>query len=302
MARALVSGLVLDPDVPTSRLITNLATVFNPGGKAKARSMPPTPSRTQSGLTRGGSLREGSAGAPVVAKTDIVSRFDRSWSHVAAPFALRHEGGADFDSVSRQGAASHARMTSASRQAGSKSIPSSHSKSFSTSSGISQLWSIGGTPGAVSNSDLHAAGIKPVYKSLPFVLSIARQHSLAERGLPYLRHSWNRIDAIAVFSFWAAFALSIFGVERADNFHISIFRALSVLRCARLLAVTRGTTVSSRHIMHTLSDTFSDHHALAQDCSTTSGKCRILCAVRHDLVFVRISLSVPRRPSNLITE
>lgn len=79
--------------------------------------------------------------------------------------------------------------------------------------------------------------------SLPFRLSIQRSQAVTERNLPYLRQSWNRIDFIAVLSFWVTFGLSMAGVERGQ-YHIGIFRALSVLRTARLLAITSGTTVS----------------------------------------------------------
>lgn len=77
----------------------------------------------------------------------------------------------------------------------------------------------------------------------PFQLAIEKQQTLSERNLPYLRHSWNRIDFIAVVAFWIMFILAMLGVENTPTRHIYIFRALSVLRIARLLAVTNGTTV-----------------------------------------------------------
>lgn len=80
--------------------------------------------------------------------------------------------------------------------------------------------------------------------SLPFRLSVRTSHSLVERQVPYLRHSWNRIDFIAILSFWITFALASTGLENQAHRHIGIFRALSVLRTTRLLAVTAGTTVS----------------------------------------------------------
>lgn len=82
--------------------------------------------------------------------------------------------------------------------------------------------------------------------SLPFRFSIQRSHSVTRRNLPYLRQSWLRIDFVAVVSFWITFALSMSGVERG-TYHIGIFRALSVLRTARLLAITSGTTVSAEY-------------------------------------------------------
>lgn len=82
----------------------------------------------------------------------------------------------------------------------------------------------------------------------PFQLAVARQRILAEQSSTYLRHSWNRTDFIAVCSFWVMFGLAISGKENQPNAHIYVFRALSVLRTARLLAVTKGTST----IMHSL--------------------------------------------------
>ncbi|KAG8926488.1 calcium channel protein, partial [Tulasnella sp. 417] len=65
--------------------------------------------------------------------------------------------------------------------------------------------------------------------------NITRLHS---SDSPYLRNSWNRIDFIAVTSFWIMFALCVTGAETLPTRHLYIFRALSVLRVTRLLAVT----------------------------------------------------------------
>ncbi|KAF8632710.1 hypothetical protein AX15_001734 [Amanita polypyramis BW_CC] len=83
--------------------------------------------------------------------------------------------------------------------------------------------------------------------SLPFRLNVDHIDDKTRRNLPYLRHSWGRIDFVAVLSFWIAFALALDGLERGSH-HIGVFRAMSVIRCARLLAITYGTTT----IMHSL--------------------------------------------------
>lgn len=62
---------------------------------------------------------------------------------------------------------------------------------------------------------------------------------LARRA--YLRHSFNRIDFIAVVSYWIALALELTGVM--SKHHIYIFRMLSCLRIFRLLSITEGTSV-----------------------------------------------------------
>ena len=82
------------------------------------------------------------------------------------------------------------------------------------------------------------------YLGLPFKLSVRTAHGQVARNVPYLRHSWNRIDFIAIMAFWISFVLAMAGAERSSTHHIAIFRALSVLRTSRLLAVTSGTTVS----------------------------------------------------------
>jgi len=81
----------------------------------------------------------------------------------------------------------------------------------------------------------------PIDPAVPFVEAIITQRAQATH-YAYLRHSWNRVDVIAVLSFWVMFALCIFRVENTNNYHIYIFRALSVLRAARLLTITTGTT------------------------------------------------------------
>ncbi|BDD54689.1 hypothetical protein MAP00_000287 [Monascus purpureus] len=59
---------------------------------------------------------------------------------------------------------------------------------------------------------------------------------LARRA--FLRHSFNRLDFVAVVSFWVYFCLSLKGVEVHR-----LFRMLSCLRILRLLSVTNGTSV-----------------------------------------------------------
>jgi hypothetical protein len=79
-------------------------------------------------------------------------------------------------------------------------------------------------------------------RPLPFAQAILAQRSQTAH-YAYLRHSWNRIDFLAVVSFWAAFVLCVARQEQTSDHHIYIFRALSVLRAARLLTITSGTTI-----------------------------------------------------------
>ncbi len=83
---------------------------------------------------------------------------------------------------------------------------------------------------------------------LPFQFSVSLARRATQRHLPYLRHSWTRTDAVSVVAFWITFVLAQVGVEQSGSHHIGVFRALSVLRTARLLSITSGTTVSDYDI------------------------------------------------------
>ncbi|KAF2088855.1 calcium channel-like protein subunit Cch1 [Saccharata proteae CBS 121410] len=67
---------------------------------------------------------------------------------------------------------------------------------------------------------------------------------LAHRA--FLRHSFNRLDFVAVVSFWVSFIIGNFGVEFHN--HAYVFRMLSCLRILRLLGLTSGTTVILRSL------------------------------------------------------
>ncbi|KAL8697386.1 MAG: hypothetical protein Q9224_002343 [Gallowayella concinna] len=67
---------------------------------------------------------------------------------------------------------------------------------------------------------------------------------LARRA--FLRHSFNRLDFLAVVSFWISFILEIIQIEHQR--HIYLFRMLSCLRILRLLGLTSGTSVILRSL------------------------------------------------------
>lgn len=58
----------------------------------------------------------------------------------------------------------------------------------------------------------------------------------------FLRHSFNRLDFLAVVSYWISFGLQVVGYSSEHN--IYIFQMLSCLRLLRLLGITDGTSVS----------------------------------------------------------
>jgi hypothetical protein len=69
----------------------------------------------------------------------------------------------------------------------------------------------------------------------------AQQQRIRLARRAFLRHSWNRLDFLAVISYWISFTLSHLELESKYNLHV--FRMLSCLRILRLLALTNGTSV-----------------------------------------------------------
>ncbi|OCF72967.1 high-affinity cell membrane calcium channel [Kwoniella mangroviensis CBS 8886] len=106
----------------------------------------------------------------------------------------------------------------------------------------------GGPSISISKIKEEPKRVIPILPEAPFQSAVAKQKNLALQGRPYLRHSWHRIDMIAVIAYWITFFLAISGYEATANRHVYIFRALSVLRAGRLLVITSGTTT----ILHSL--------------------------------------------------
>ncbi|KAI1094152.1 Ion transport protein-domain-containing protein [Rostrohypoxylon terebratum] len=83
-----------------------------------------------------------------------------------------------------------------------------------------------------------------MHGTMPETIEEQQRMQLARRA--FLRHGFNRLDFIAVVSFWIAFVLSITGIEMHK--HLFIFRMLSCLRIVRLLALTNGTAIILRSL------------------------------------------------------
>ena len=77
-------------------------------------------------------------------------------------------------------------------------------------------------------------------QALPKTFEEQQRFQLARRA--FLRHSFNRLDFVAIVSFWISFLLGITGLE--SQLHLYLFKMLSCLRILRLLALTHGTAVS----------------------------------------------------------
>ncbi|ATY63219.1 calcium channel subunit Cch1 [Cordyceps militaris] len=78
----------------------------------------------------------------------------------------------------------------------------------------------------------------------PETVEAQMRFQLARRA--FLRHSFNRLDFIAVVSFWTTFILGITGLE--SHHHLYIFKMLSCLRILRLLSLTHGTAIILRSL------------------------------------------------------
>ncbi|OAA61145.1 calcium channel subunit cch1 [Niveomyces insectorum RCEF 264] len=79
---------------------------------------------------------------------------------------------------------------------------------------------------------------------LPETYEEQQRMQLARRA--FLRHSFNRLDFVAVVSFWISFVLGITGIEYER--HIYLFRMLSCLRIVRLLSITKGNAIILRSL------------------------------------------------------
>lgn len=84
----------------------------------------------------------------------------------------------------------------------------------------------------------------PVHDDQPGHSRQAQRLRLARRA--FLRHGFNRLDFVAVISFWVSFFLSLFWI--APNHHVYVFKMLSCLRILRLLGLTSGTSVILRSL------------------------------------------------------
>lgn len=269
-ARIVTTGFVLDPDVPTSALYKGLFS-YSPAPVVSRDAQPgfslsmSQSSSFASSLSRSASQR---SGAPTL--NSIISQFREN---ISRPFALAHHrmpsGSVPLaTSTSHEppglGGRGRQYSTGLLQEKGLNGTASSSSPSdiFSGSDHIPPPHHVHDprdaskptffaramrSAAAEGPDDRTGAGGKSgkEYLGLPFRLTVYTAQDHVTRNVPYLRHSWNRIDFIAIFAFWITFILAEVGAEHSPTKHIGIFRALSVLRTSRLLAVTSGTTVST---------------------------------------------------------
>ncbi|KAI6024262.1 Ion transport protein-domain-containing protein [Pisolithus marmoratus] len=225
LARICVCGFVFDPEVPTSVLFAVPSFSSSSSGftGAPAGSLSAVDARDT--MSRSNSLARGLS-------------FKRFFDSLARPFSLPESATPmPFVQAPVEHPASRIekRYAPVAQPIRSRSQPHSHSRSGSRFRSASERTFFS----RALRSDVPISKNEVI--ALPFRLNIRFARQKLRRNVPYLRQSWGRIDFMAVVAFWVALILALEGVERG-TYHIGIFRALSVLRIARLLAITSGTT------------------------------------------------------------
>ncbi|KAH9849175.1 Ion transport protein-domain-containing protein [Lenzites betulinus] len=236
-ARICVSGLLLDPEVPISTFFRSPFATYPDIARAPNTAVEASfnTARTPS-LTGNHSQSQLQRGLSVTQRLKLLRR------NIARPFTLAHHSLATQHTSSNSGGK------------GTPSRPRSdtaHSKSPMVEkalSGAQHMHSHIRNPSEPTFLSKVLRSDNPNDTlSLPFRLSVEDARGQTHRNLPYLRHSWTRIDFVAITSFWITVILATAGAEHS-KYHIGLFRAMSVLRTARLLAVTSGTTTIMRSL------------------------------------------------------
>lgn len=222
-ARIAVSGFLLDPEIPTSSLLSAISTLPPEAIVPPSSSIDPHVSLARHPSLGHGAQRRGHD------TVGFTSRLRQLQQNLMRPFELSHQRGDLLgDNMASVKTPRRRSDTVQSQTPMMEKIAKVHSQIRN--------------PGQPTFLSTAFRSDNDDILSLPFRFSIERSHNVTRRNLPYMRQSWLRIDFVAVMGFWITFALAMTGAERG-TYHIGIFRALSVLRTARLLAITSGTTV-----------------------------------------------------------
>ena len=254
-----VSGLILDPEVPIYAVFTSPFSVDH-----SMRSMSTAPLVHSAAASTYPPTTIDRRGTLLNRKGTILHRIRSFYGNATRPFALSSPSANGYNFPAPLGGASAA----ASSATLINPAPPARKRADTNTALLEKTASTPSTP--VAPTIPYPPAQKQEVLVLPFQFSVRLARDVTRRNLPYLRHSWTRIDAIAVVAFWITFILAQAGVERG-RYHIGIFRALSVLRTARLLAITSGTTVKCyiARRMEKLTRV-TDHHALTQDRATAA--------------------------------
>ena len=222
-----VSGLILDPDVPIRAIFNHHPHPPYHQPTTAAPIAHPVPSTSATHISRKGTL---------------LHRFRNFYGNVTRPFALS-PGTSAGHAVSMGGATTPAAASSVTLVG---PVPSNRKRADTTATLLEKPST---SPlSSTSRQQQHQQEQEKEVLLLPFQFSVNLSRRVTRRNLPYLRHSWTRTDAVSVVAFWITFVLAQTGVEHSAAHHIGVFRALSVLRTARLLSITSGTTVGDYDI------------------------------------------------------
>ncbi|KAL0066269.1 calcium channel protein [Marasmius tenuissimus] len=236
-ARICVSGFLFDPDVPASTFFT---APFSSQADMPIMASAQASAASSASLARQASLTQG-AGGPLSRGLSLTQRLNRLQRNLRRPWELHHS------SSSIPTGPSSTQPTNTTFAPAHR--PQAPSNPFTEKvSHAHQIIREPPQPTFLSNLLKSDTKSSNDILSLPFRLNIDQVTHKTSRNVPYLRSSWSRLDFVAIVGFWVNFLLATIGQERSAGHHIGIFRAMSVLRTARLLAITSGTTT----IMHSL--------------------------------------------------
>ncbi|EPS97893.1 hypothetical protein FOMPIDRAFT_1127618 [Fomitopsis schrenkii] len=247
-ARMSVSGFLLDPDVPVSSLFTSVSFSSYPDSSIPSMRMEQyTPlTRNPSSLSRTGSHGH-STTSLASRRFNVVQQLQHFAHNLARPFALQHHSFSLPLQPQRTPSSSTVQRTPSTQHNRSDTTNSRTAILEPALAKAQEAYAHMRNPSEPTVFSTALRSDHPDVLGLPFRLSVANARHQTQRNVPYLRHSWTRTDLVAIVGFWVSFALATVGVERGE-YHIGIFRAMSVLRTARLLAITSGTTTIMRSL------------------------------------------------------
>ncbi|SJL12371.1 uncharacterized protein ARMOST_15797 [Armillaria ostoyae] len=187
-ARICVSRFLFDPEIPASSLFT----VFS--------------SHCDTNIAPAVSSSAAAAQLSLSCNFSITQRLHNFNRNLSRPFALSSSRATLMDDNTVNGPKNDVTALEKSK----------HAVQFS------QSFALEPKPTFLSQINPFHSSVKSDYVLLPFQLSLKQTHDKTHRNIPYLCHSWCRIDFVAIVSFWILFILALTGVERGSK-HIGVF-------------------------------------------------------------------------------
>lgn len=245
-ARICVSGLILDPEVPARAIFIHHQHPPYHKPTTAASIAHPVPSTSATHLSRKGTL---------------LHRFRNFCDNVTQPFALSPDT-SEGHTVSSSSLGDATTPAAASSVTLVGPVPSNRKRTDTTAT-LLEKPSLSPPSSTLRQQQQQQRQDDKEVLILPFQFSVNLARRVTRRNSPYLRHSWTRTDAVSVVAFWITFVLAQTGVEHSATRHLGVFRALSVLRTARLLSITSGTTVGDYDIYAYVRSTNFPSHRLS---------------------------------------